>query len=246
LRPSFFPSRIYLPASLRSTGITPFPRYYGRSDSCPVGAWRAWFRSVPSVYQSFRTAWQMGTRPCPVSLAIHPRPGQVSWLHVPGLEPTFRLQSPEVPDHRVAFSVVRVTGFRHRPLAETAGYSGFAIQLQARRHQPAESSSYPTDHRFTSGCSPPHLLVTQLPSVTSPRTWTWRGFSPLGPSTLAIAQLPATWPATFHPKTHYAHWFCDAKFELTATTRTHRHVRARFTSSNSGGHAIVVAMLWER
>jgi len=28
-------SRIHLPAFLRSTGITPFPRYYERSD-CPV------------------------------------------------------------------------------------------------------------------------------------------------------------------------------------------------------------------
>lgn len=43
----------------------------------------------------------MGTRPCPNRPAIHPRPGQVSWLHVPGLVPTFRLQPPDVPGHRV-------------------------------------------------------------------------------------------------------------------------------------------------
>lgn len=30
--------RIHLPASLRSTGITRFRRYYGRSDSCPAGS----------------------------------------------------------------------------------------------------------------------------------------------------------------------------------------------------------------
>src|SRR6266852_2219862 len=52
-------------------------------------------------YPPFRAAWQMGTRPCQFRPAIHPRPGQVSWLHVPGLVPTFRLQSPEVPGHRV-------------------------------------------------------------------------------------------------------------------------------------------------
>jgi hypothetical protein len=31
-------SRIHLPASLRSTGITPLPRYYGRSDSWAGGS----------------------------------------------------------------------------------------------------------------------------------------------------------------------------------------------------------------
>ena len=33
---------------------------------------------------------------------------------------------------------------------------------------PAESSSSPADRQFASGCSPPHLAVTQLPSATGP------------------------------------------------------------------------------
>src|SRR5207245_3561480 len=43
------------------------------------------------------------------------------------------------------------------------------------------------DRWFTSGCSPPHLAVTQLPSVSGPRTWTWRGLPPLRHKTLSGA-----------------------------------------------------------
>ncbi len=34
----WFRHAFHLPAALRSTGVTPFPRYYGRSDSCPLGS----------------------------------------------------------------------------------------------------------------------------------------------------------------------------------------------------------------
>jgi len=36
LVPAVSTSRIHLPASLRSTGVTRLRRYYGRSDSCPA------------------------------------------------------------------------------------------------------------------------------------------------------------------------------------------------------------------
>jgi len=70
---------------------------------------------------------------------------------------------PVCPVIASAFSVVRVTGFRHHPFAETAGYSGFAIQLQARRHHPAESSSSsygPSLHFRLLSTSPPGDAVT--------------------------------------------------------------------------------------
>jgi hypothetical protein len=70
----------------------------------------------------------------------------------------------------LSFSLFTVTGF-HAPLPKVgAWYWGFAHGVQARRSYPAESSSLPTDRRFTSGCSPRHLAVTQLPSITSLRT----------------------------------------------------------------------------
>src|SRR5579859_5863796 len=50
-----------------------------------------------------------------------------------------------------------------QPLVETAGCSGFAIQLQARRHHPAESSSSsygPSLHFRLLSTSPPGDAVT--------------------------------------------------------------------------------------
>ena len=44
--------------------------------------------------------------------------------------------------------------------------SDFAMNEQARRYIPPNRVRYPTDRRFASGCSPPRLAATQLPSAT--------------------------------------------------------------------------------
>jgi hypothetical protein len=44
--------------------------------------------------------------------------------------------------------------------------SGFAVSQGARRHVPPNRVRHPTDRQFASGCSPPRLLATQLPSAT--------------------------------------------------------------------------------
>jgi hypothetical protein len=41
---------------------------------------------------------------------------------------------------------------------------------QARRTLTPNQVRHPTDCRFTSGCSPPRLAATQLPSITEPTT----------------------------------------------------------------------------
>ena len=46
---------------------------------------------------------------------------------------------------------------------------GFATHEQARHEIPPKQVRHPTDCRFTSGCSPPHLAVTQLRSVSGLR-----------------------------------------------------------------------------
>jgi hypothetical protein len=46
---------------------------------------------------------------------------------------------------------------------------GFATHEQARRVIPPKQVRHPTDCRFTSGCSPPHVTVTQLPSISGLR-----------------------------------------------------------------------------
>jgi hypothetical protein len=43
---------------------------------------------------------------------------------------------------------------------------GFAMNEQARRSTPPKRVRYPTDRQFASGCSPPRLTATQLPSAT--------------------------------------------------------------------------------
>ena len=46
---------------------------------------------------------------------------------------------------------------------------GFATNEQARHSVPPKQVRHPTDCRFTSGCSPPRLAATQLPSITELR-----------------------------------------------------------------------------
>src|SRR5262245_52598964 len=45
-------------------------------------------------------------------------------------------------------------------------FSDFALESQARRSCPPNRVRYPTDQQFASGCSPPRLAATQLPSAT--------------------------------------------------------------------------------
>jgi hypothetical protein len=98
---------------------------------------------------------------------------QVSWLNVPGLRVV------PSPTTWCAWSSLLSFSRVHRdqlpPLPPQGrqhgiGASPFPSRLAATTRP--NRVRYPTDRRFTSGCSPPHLAVTQLPSVTSPRTWT--------------------------------------------------------------------------
>jgi hypothetical protein len=57
----------------------------------------------------------------------------------------------------------------HRPSASWARRlrgSGLRLSIGGSPYGPAESSSSSTDCCFASGCSPPHLTMTQLPSAT--------------------------------------------------------------------------------
>ena len=55
---------------------------------------------------------------------------------------------------------------------------GFAIIAQARRYTPPKRVRHPTGCPFASGCSPPRLAATQLPSATCVVTFTWVGLAP--------------------------------------------------------------------
>src|ERR1700733_6638900 len=80
----------------------------------------------------------------------------------------FRLQPPAaLPDGMSGIDPLRVDAIQASPvtrrLAKAAGRIEFA---------------YATDEDFTSGCSPPPLTRTQLPSVTGPPDEAGQGLSP--------------------------------------------------------------------
>jgi hypothetical protein len=67
---------------------------------------------------------------------------------------SFRLQPRGLPGHRLP------------PRQRDQRVSDFAMNEQARRSSPPNRVRYPTDQQFASGCSPPRLAATQLPSTT--------------------------------------------------------------------------------
>ena len=67
---------------------------------------------------------------------------------------SFRLQPRGLPGHRLP------------PRQRDQRVSDFAMNEQARRSSPPNRVRHPTDRHFASGCSPPRLTATQLPSAT--------------------------------------------------------------------------------
>ena len=163
--PSIRPSRIHLPAPLRSTGITPRHRYYGCSDSCPTGS------SAPQVHEH---------RPCA---------GQVSLLHA-HIRPDHSV-STHLALRRRGFITLPISSAALPPLPSLRQVkaSPFGSRL-AGRARPYRVR-HPTDWSFTSCCSPPRLTATQLQSVTGRRTYARRGLAPLCMCALAGALPPS-------------------------------------------------------
>jgi hypothetical protein len=67
---------------------------------------------------------------------------------------SFRLQPRGLPGHRLP------------PRQRDRRVSDFAMNEQARRSSPPNRVRRPTDRQFASGCSPPRLGTTQLPSAS--------------------------------------------------------------------------------
>jgi len=110
------------------------------------------------------------------------------------------LTSPHLPD--VPPPTTRCVPTSLSTPAQRVGcVSGFALSQEARHALPAESGSSPADRQFASGCSPPRLATTQLPSATEPwhtptRTFTVLMRRPRGRTgsgaPAATGRLPAT------------------------------------------------------
>ena len=131
------PSRLRLPPPLRSTGVTPLPRYYGRSDSCPAGS------SAPEGHEH------------------RPVPGHVSLFHEPGLCGHSASTHPTVRRRRFRTRPLRATA---PPRLREAKASPLASRL-AGPAKPYRVR-HPADWSLAFGCSPPPLTRTQFPSAT--------------------------------------------------------------------------------
>jgi hypothetical protein len=86
------------------------------------------------------------------SCSAHPPRRSPHLLHHTFL--SFRLQPRRLPGHRLP------------PRQRVQRVSDFAMNEQARRSSPPNRVRHPTDRQFTSGCSPPRLVTTQLPSAS--------------------------------------------------------------------------------
>jgi hypothetical protein len=171
LRPSLLSSSTFL-RSLRSMAVTPLPRSYGRSDSCPPHSW-----TLPG-------------NACSTC-------GQVSLIHALGL-PT--ILSPNTcgrsaPSSRGTLPPQRVEPRSHPLIGSSpGGNSGLHLYYAGSPRLAGR-----IEFRFLSsgrdflrtGRSPPAALHPVLPRRSCSRlqvTLTWRGLSPLRPSALSGAR----------------------------------------------------------
>src|SRR5688572_20159695 len=160
------PSRIPLPAPLRSTPVTTLRRYYERSDSCAGGS------SARASMNTVLIPAQGSLRPVPCrhdhSVSTHLTCPDVAFTRYPSAtvgSPRVRVEISPCPRWLIAH--VRPYRVRH-----------------------------PTDWSFPLDCSPPRLTATQLSLGTGRRAYARRGLPPLCHGTIAGARgAPACWPA---------------------------------------------------
>ena len=93
--------------------------------------------------------------------------------------PLISRQLPNVPPPTTRCAPVSL----YTPTQRTGRVSDFALNEQARRHTPPNRVRHPADRQFASGCSPPRLAATQLPSATG--LW----LTPTRTSTVLLSRL---------------------------------------------------------
>ena len=113
-------------------------------------------------------------------------PDQVSLVH------KARPSTHSVTNHPVCSVVALSLPLQHdrRPYTTLYG-SGFTLYEEARRTTRPNRVRYPTDCMFASGCSPPRLAATQLPSATEIGHNLGGGLSPPTSRLLPGALIPA-------------------------------------------------------
>ena len=115
-------------------------------------------------------------------------PGQVSLVHIA------RPSTHSVTNHPACSNIACLLPLQRvkRPCTNYLVHrSGFTLNEEARRTTRPNRVRYPTDCMFTSGCSPPRLTATQLPSATGIGHNPGGGLSPLKSRLLPSALIPA-------------------------------------------------------
>src|SRR5215467_15966737 len=129
----------------------------------------------------------------PTLLAAHRGSGTMKALTPAGLtrtrqvSPLTPLCLPDIPTSttRAAQRSLCQSPQRHRLLP------GFATNEQARHRSTPNQVRHPTDCRFISGCSPPRLTATQLPSITELATGSDTDFHHANRASSRSALIPA-------------------------------------------------------
>lgn len=124
---------------------TSWPRCFGYGP--PVAPFSRWFRYLTQ----FRISSLNVLEPSDRSVSNHPLPSQKYGLK-------FSSGLTAMPPNE-----------QHTPFQWVGADIGLRHFVASSPRQQAESSLLPTDRSFTSGCFPPRLSATQLPSITRSR-----------------------------------------------------------------------------
>ena len=140
---------------------------------------------LPSLGAALLSALLAAPRRCGTMKALTPAP----FTYGAGLPVYFATPSCRSVSNHVSCLVIALP-----PRQRDQRVSDFALVSQARRSSPPNRVRYPTDRHFASGCSPPRLAATQLPSATelwlSPtRTFTVLMWRPHGRTIPACAGM---------------------------------------------------------
>ena len=167
----------------------PCVAFSGTTDAwlslCPSGSLTLLPSCLPSLGAALLSALRAAPRRCAHyedsdSCSAHPPPHLLRHTFL-----SFRLQPRRLPGHRFP------------PRQRVQRVSDFALVSQARRSSPPNRVRPPTDRQFTSGCSPPRLAATQLPSATElwhtpTRSFTVLMWRPHGRTIPAFAGMTVT------------------------------------------------------
>jgi hypothetical protein len=172
---------------------------------------------LPSLGAALLSALLAAVRRCSTMKALTPAPVHPRCRSPRLLRHTvlsFHLHPRELPGHR----------FTHHA-SVTSDFRASLMASQARRSSPPNRVCYPTDQQIASGCSPPRLAATQLPSATElwhtpTRTFTVLMWRPHG--------------RTMRPGTRRMYLTINKLDQIVKSTQTHENfVRQRRAMEHS-------------